>query len=310
MKKSTPVWMQRTLLFAGIYNILWGAWAVLFPNAQFDWLGMPPPNYPQFWQCIGMIVGVYGLGYAIASTNPARHWPIVLVGFLGKIFGPLGMIQALWTGALPLGFAINCVFNDLIWWIPFALILRHAWLQHLADDADGLPRQTEAEALANARTQTGKSLAELSNEKSVLLVFLRHAGCTFCREALSDLARDRARIESGGAQIALVHMGAPESFAAFAGSYGLDALPAVSDPDRVLYRALGLRRGSLAQLLGMDVWARGAQAFFKGHRVGALEGDGTQMPGVFLIRNGKVATRYLHRTAADRPDYAGLCSAS
>jgi peroxiredoxin len=180
----------------------------------------------------------------------------------------------------------------------------------LADDADGLPRQTEAEALANDRTQTGKSLAELSNETPVLLVFLRHAGCTFCREALSDLARDRARIESGGAQIALVHMGAPESFAAFAGSYGLDALPAVSDPDRVLYRALGLRRGSLAQLLGMDVWARGAQAFFKGHRVGALEGDGTQMPGVFLIRNGKVTTRYLHRTAADRPDYAGLCSAS
>lgn len=308
MKTQTPVWMQRTLLGAGLYNILWGAWAVLFPNAQFDWLGMPLPNYPQFWQCIGMIVGVYGLGYAIASTDPARHWPVVLVGFLGKIFGPLGMVQALWTGALPPGFAINCVFNDLIWWIPFALILRHAWQQHLADEPDGLSLPTETEALASARTPAGKSLAELSHQNPVLLVFLRHAGCTFCRETLSDLARERSAIESGGTQIALVHMGTPESFAAFAAPYGLDSIPAVSDPERVLYRALGLRRGSLGQLFGLDVWVRGAQAFFKGHGVGPLQGDGMQMPGAFLIRNGKVVTRYLHRNAADRPDYTGLCS--
>jgi peroxiredoxin len=306
MQTLTPVWMRRTLSAAGIYNILWGAWAVLFPNAQFEWLGMPRPNYPQFWQCIGMIVGVYGLGYAIAGTDPVRHWPVVFVGFLGKIFGPLGMAQALWTGALPMGFALNCVFNDLVWWIPFALILRHAWQQFLADAGPPLPSETEA--LARAQTQTGRSLSELSCEKPLLLVFLRHAGCTFCREALSDLARARARIEAGGSQIALVHMGDPQSFATFAAGYGLDALPSVSDPDRVLYRALGLRRGSLRQIFGWHVWVRGARAFFSGHGIGALQGDGTQMPGAFLIRNGKVAARYLHRTAADRPDYPDLCS--
>jgi len=42
--------------------MFWGAWAVLFPSAIFSWLDMPQPNYPQFWQCIGMIVGVYGVG--------------------------------------------------------------------------------------------------------------------------------------------------------------------------------------------------------------------------------------------------------
>lgn len=299
--------MRRTLFLAGLYNVLWGAWAVLFPNVQFEWLGMPLPNYPQFWQCIGMIVGVYGLGYAIAATDPARHWPVVLVGFLGKVFGPLGMLQALWTGALPPGFAINCVFNDLVWWIPFGLILHHAWKQHLADDADSLSIPTETDALSRARTQTGKTVTELSHENPVLLVFLRHAGCTFCRETLSDLARDRAEIESRGFRIALVHMGTPESFAAFAVFYGLDAVPAVSDPARVLYRALGLRRGSLGQLLGLGVWLRGTKAFFGGHGIGALQGDGTQMPGVFLIRNGKVEKRYLHRSAADRPDYPELC---
>lgn len=40
---------------------------ILFPNAWFDFLNMSRPNYPQLWQCIGMIVGVYGIGYGIAS---------------------------------------------------------------------------------------------------------------------------------------------------------------------------------------------------------------------------------------------------
>ena len=122
---SSPRWMRNVLLAAGFYNLLWGGFAVLFPGAIFDWLHMPQPNYPQFWQCIGMIVGVYGIGYAIAAFNPVRHWPIVLVGFLGKIFGPLGMIQALWTEQLPWAFALNCITNDLIWWVPFAMILLH-----------------------------------------------------------------------------------------------------------------------------------------------------------------------------------------
>ena len=298
--------MRHVLLAAGAYNVLWGAFAVLFPSAIFRWLEMPLPNYPQFWQCIGMIVGVYGLGYAIAAFDPARHWPIVLVGFLGKVFGPLGMAEALWTGALPWGFALNCVTNDVIWWVPFALILKYAWAQHQSDpDADDLP--DEATLLAETRTGDGSSLAEMSRAQPVLVVLLRHAGCTFCREALADLSARRSEIEQSGAKMALVHMSTPESFAAFAGRYGLGEVPAISDPERRLYRGLGLRRGTLSQLLGWSVWGRGARAFFSGHRVGMPAGDGTQMPGAFLIRDGRVVRRFLHATAADRPDYAELC---
>ncbi len=302
---SAPRWMRHVLVAAGIYNLVWGAFAVLFPGAIFRWLEMAQPNYPQLWQCIGMIVGVYGLGYLIAASDPARHWPIVLVGFLGKVFGPLGMVQALWTGALPWGFALNCVTNDLIWWVPFALILKHAWDRDQTDLGTGdLP--DEPTLLAEARTSAGRSLAELSRGQLVLVVFLRHAGCTFCREALADLSAKRAEIEKRGTKLALVHLGTAEAFAAFAGSYHLADVPAVSDPERRLYRGLGLRRGKLAQLLGWSVLIRGARAFFSGHRVGPLEGDGTQMPGVFLIRDGQVVRRFIHATAADRPDYVEL----
>ena len=118
-----------SLKLAGIYNILWGAIVIFFPNLMFDLAGMERLNYPEIWQCVGMIVGVYGLGYWIAATDPIKHFPIVLVGFLGKIFGPIGFTQALWTGRFTPIFGINIIFNDLIWWIPFFMILKLKWKQ-------------------------------------------------------------------------------------------------------------------------------------------------------------------------------------
>lgn len=127
VKTNTPQWMSRVLFIAGIYNILWGAYVIFFPAFSFEVLGAIPPKYLELWQCIGMIVGVYGIGYIAAATDPIRHWPIVLVGLLGKVFGPIGFIKALYTKVFPLTFGINIIFNDLIWWIPFFLILKKAY---------------------------------------------------------------------------------------------------------------------------------------------------------------------------------------
>ncbi len=123
--------MRTTLRLAAIYNVIWGGIAILFPIHSFEILGMRAPLYPQLWQCIGMIVGVYGLGYWIAAANPLIHWPIVLVGFLGKILGPLGFAGALIQEELPLIFGVHIITNDLIWWIPFFLILKNVFVKHL-----------------------------------------------------------------------------------------------------------------------------------------------------------------------------------
>lgn len=88
------------------------------------------PAYLELWQCVGMIVAVYGLGYFVAGVAPYRHWPITLVGFLGKVFGPIGFIKAIYENVFPLKFGVNIIFNDLIWWIPFFLILKNAYLFH------------------------------------------------------------------------------------------------------------------------------------------------------------------------------------
>jgi hypothetical protein len=118
---------MKALKLAAIYNLLWGAWVILFPNAMFDLLGMEKNNYPEIWQCVGMIVGVYGIGYWIAASDPYKHFPIVLVGLLGKILGPIGFAQALMTNRFPLAFGVIIIFNDLIWWPSFFKILKEKY---------------------------------------------------------------------------------------------------------------------------------------------------------------------------------------
>lgn len=126
----TGAWMRVTLYAAGLYNLVWGAWIITAPHMLFRWSEMAPPTYPQIWQCVGMIVGVYGIGYIVAASNPIRHWPIVLVGLLGKILGPVGFLSAVLSGDLPWRFGFVIITNDLIWWIPFGGIMYAAARHH------------------------------------------------------------------------------------------------------------------------------------------------------------------------------------
>ena len=125
-RTTPPAWAGRWLVAAGIYNLIWGMLAIAWPHLLFDLTGAQRVNYPEIWQCVGMIVGVYGIGYLIAAGDSRTHWPIVLVGLLGKIFGPIGFLGALLRGTFPPLFGLTILTNDLIWWIPFVMILRDA----------------------------------------------------------------------------------------------------------------------------------------------------------------------------------------
>ena len=118
--------MSVVLKVAAIYNLVWGAWVVLLPQHFFELVGMEPLRHELVWQGMGMVIGVYGLGYWWASQDPITHWPIVAVGFLGKIFGPLGFAMNYAIGKVPFGFFYTLITNDFIWWIPFFLILKGA----------------------------------------------------------------------------------------------------------------------------------------------------------------------------------------
>jgi len=136
MNSPTP-WMRPALALAAAYNLLWGAVMVFAPVHSLAWLGLDAPAYPEIWQCLGMVVGVYGIGYAIAAVDPYRHWPIILVGLIGKLAGPAGFLAAAASGELPWSMGWTILTNDLLWWLPFTLILLGAWRHHESALAHG-----------------------------------------------------------------------------------------------------------------------------------------------------------------------------
>lgn len=55
------------------------------------------------------------------------------------------------------------------------------------------------------------------------------------------------------------------------------------------------------------MWRRGFQAgVIGGHGVGAVEGDGFQMPGVFLVSDKRIVRAFRLRSAGDRPNYEAI----
>jgi len=303
-----PRWMTHALRAAAAYNVVWGAWVVLFPNHLFDLVGMDRPTHPSIWQCVGMVVGVYGIGYWIASNAPFRHWPIVLVGFLGKLLGPLGYIDGvLFRGLDPL-FGVTIPTNDLVWWVPFTLIL---WGALRANQGPELPEEKLTPerfrgVLDEMKTDADESLLDASRRGPVLVALLRHAGCTFCREAAADLAQRLPRLRERGLEPIVVTLSPPQRGRAFLDSFGLDGVPHVSDPGRRLYHAFDLKRGTFNQLFGPRVFLQALRAMR--HGVGGSEGDGLLLPGTFVLKDGKVVAAQRHRTAGERIDFDGLCA--
>jgi peroxiredoxin len=307
--------MTAVLLLAAGYNIVWGAVVGLLPGPTLDLLGLDGSDAGQrnLWACIGMIVGVYGIGYAVAARDPLRHWPITLVGLLGKVLGPVGFAVGYFRGEVPGTLGWTILTNDLIWWVPFTMILWSAFRASQGSDHPLAPAdETElADLLERTQTRDGDSIGACSRRGPVLLILLRHFGCTFCRRELADLAARRDQLAAEGVTPIVVHQSSPQRGDEVLASYGLNGVAHVSDPDKQLYRALGLRRGRLGQLLGPRVWRRGAKAFFAGHGIGKLEGDGFQMPGTFRIEHGRVTAAFTPSSPADAPDLAALaCAAS
>ncbi|ARU41634.1 hypothetical protein CCB80_10980 [Armatimonadetes bacterium Uphvl-Ar1] len=72
----------------------------------------------------------------------------------------------------------------------------------------------------------------------------------------------------------------------------------VCDPGKQLYEVFGLKRGSLVQLFGPNVWRAGVRA--GKHGVGVPVGDPLQLSGTFVLNSsGEVTWEHRDRDAGD-----------
>lgn len=163
--------------------------------------------------------------------------------------------------------------------------------------------------LLNITTNKGNNIKELSKKTPLLLVFLRHFGCAFCRKAMLDLGKSKKAYEKKGIKLILFHLADDAAAAKYFKKYKLDDVEYVSDPQCIHYANFGLVKGSLNQLLGFKVLMKGIPYLFD-KEIGwsTFIGDGFQMPGVFAVKDGEIKSSFIHKYASDEPDYEELIS--
>lgn len=176
-----------------------------------------------------------------------------------------------------------------------------------------MPGSTERSAVAHAwsefRTETGRSLLDLVDESPVLLVFLRHFSCAFCAQALDRVSQVRAQIEAGGVRPVFVHLGSRERAKPYFDYYALSDVERIGNPEATLYQLpeFGLSRTNpFSHFFNLTVWKGWLKGAMFKYGIGMIKEDAEQMPGVFLLKDRKIARAFRHRSIADEPDYLKL----
>ena len=112
---------------AALYNIIWAIVVTTWPVQTAQLVGVDATSFVPFVQVVGMMVGVYAIGYYLLARAPERYCGFIWIALAGKTLGPLGFVYYAWKGLLPWSFGWTCVFNDVLWWPAFWLFaFRHA----------------------------------------------------------------------------------------------------------------------------------------------------------------------------------------
>ena len=172
------------------------------------------------------------------------------------------------------------------------------------------PGQAEmAAVLQQHRTESGRTLLELVDESPLLLIFLRHFGCSFCRQTLDDVSKLRSEIEAKAIRPVFVHLGTPERAKPYFDYYHLSDVERVSDPEGSLYASSVFqlpRKNVFTQFLVPAVWKAWLQGAVLKHGIGMIKEDADQMPGIFFLRQRAIVRAFRYKTIADQPDYLKL----
>ena len=288
---------EKILKFAAVYSGLWGFTVAFLPKVVLHLFGVEIPEVIEFWQLFGMLVGVAGIGFYIASQDSGKYWPIVFVGLVGNILGAIIFAKSLITGSLPPLFSVVLLLSTLVWIAPFYYMLHAAYDEFSKEDS---PPKQFSDLVRFVRTSQNKTLVELSRNQNVLLVFIRQFGCTFCRETVSEMAKLETAIVGKNLTLVFVHMSDPAYGDEFFTKYYDHPVHHISDPGRALYKSLNLRRGTPNQVFGPMTLIRGVYAgLIKGHGVGEVEGDYLQLGGIFVLSEGQIVFEQKAKSASD-----------
>ena len=160
--------------------------------------------------------------------------------------------------------------------------------------------------MLDAYTNKGNSLLQLSDKEQLMLIFLRHFGCNFCREMLRDIADSAEDIRSNGYKIILVHQSSMNYADKMLDIYELNDIEHISDRSLLLYKSFGIDSLGFLDYFNLSVLFGVIRSLFKGDIPGRIQGDPNQKPGIFLFHRRGIIDKYEYKNIAKRPDLVQL----
>ena len=121
-----------------------------------------------------------------------------------------------------------------------------------------------------------------------------------------QLHRSKAQFEKIGFQVVLVGLGNPDRAEAFKKQFSI-SFSIICDPEKKLYQAYGLGRGSVVRMASPAFLLKGLKTLSRGHTPGVPRDDIKQLPGVFLIdTSGNIRYAHYSKDPSDNPSIETL----
>jgi peroxiredoxin len=152
-------------------------------------------------------------------------------------------------------------------------------------------------------------LSERWTEGPLVVAFMRHYGCPFCREHLILLGRAYHQIRGAGGDALAVFQYGAESTERFCISRGVP-FDCLGDPARHGYRSVALGRGPRKEYLSLKVLRQRRRVRSVGARPGIPRGDVAQRPGTFVVdAAGKVVFAHYNEDSTDNAEVSDVLEA-
>ena len=264
------------LILASLAQTLGGIVSIIVPFTA-------TANIPDFQLFFGVSNIALGVGTGLALINPLQKWPV----FVSAIF--LGVIESAFILYLPFSALTNPFLIKNAYIIAFYFYVLNIVRQNYVVGTMPIKPQYHQALHRMWPNRSWKNLYECSWEYPLVVIFLRHFGCSFCKETLFGLKTHSQSIQKLGARTVIVHMAEHSEGQKVMEEYGLHETLHISDKDGIYYKYFGLPLGRLHNLFNLRVLIKSLILVSKGRSLPqGVQGNPFQLSGVFIVKNGKI----------------------
>ena len=160
----------------------------------------------------------------------------------------------------------------------------------------------------NFTDQSGKqwSLPDEAKGEKAAIFFLRHLGCSLCKEKIAELKDSYSRFEEKSVRLIAVVQSTQKRIEQFSAKESIP-FSLVADREKRLYDAFEVARGGFKEFTAPAVLKASIRATLKGHMHGKFEGDELQVPAAFLVSAaGEIIHAHYGKDISDFGDVAEI----